>query len=90
MKQYDLDFFIALFTEQDEDYFSVSTDSPSMDAYQWLDIEQAKALSNLVKPYGSLLSANDGLLGYEIFGRTIKSRIINFLLYVQNKQSKAA
>lgn len=90
MKQYDLDFFIALFTEQEEEYFSLSTDNPPMDAYQWLDNEQVRALSNLVTGHGSLIRANDGDFGYEIFGRTIKSRVINFLLYVQSKQSRAA
>ena len=66
----------------EEQYFSKSTDPNPMDAWEWLEPDEAWALYTYIRPYGLLVSVNDGTDEYAYLGTTFKSRIINFLKLV--------
>ncbi len=86
MKQFNLDYFIDFYSTIPEKHFTLTSDAAGLDVYGWLDVEEANALWNIVKRYGLLREVNDGSSHYRVFGSTIKERVINFLVYIKDKQ----
>ena len=87
MEEHNIDYFIDFFSTVPSKHFSLSSDAAELDAYNWLDTVEQNALFHLVKGWGSLTDANDGRDDYDVFGKTIKERVIGFLIYVKDKRS---
>ena len=87
MEAYTIDYFIDFFKDVEEKHFTLSSDASGLDAYGWLTNPEQNALFNMVKHWGLLTDANDGLGPYVVFGNTIKERVINFLYFVKDKRA---
>ena len=87
-EEYTLDYFISMFSMMDASWFSLSTEPEQLDAYNWLSEEEQEALYKIVKPWGILTDVNDGIDGYDLYGETIKERILNFLNHIKDNRFK--
>lgn len=85
MKVYSIEYFIKLFEEIHEEYFSLSSDVNPSDAWEWLEDDEQECLYTMIEPYGLLLAANDGIKDYVAFGNTPKDRVVAFLKYVKRR-----
>jgi hypothetical protein len=85
-KTYSIDYFIELFTEVDDDMLCLVKDSHVASSYDGWDLllpEEQDSLYQLIRPYGIFVHVNDGVGQYANLGKTIKQRILTFLLYVK-------
>lgn len=74
-----LNTFIKVIEDTPEQDIVSSSTNENKTVWELFDDEDQDLLYRIVKPHGILLSANDGVDGYELFGDTPKERVLMFL-----------
>jgi hypothetical protein len=83
--KYTIDYFIALFDELPEEYWSLSTEVNPTDAWAWVQNgTEATALYFMIKPFGFLVQVNDGAGAWAGYANSPKERVIKFLNMIKN------
>lgn len=85
--KYNIEYFIKIFSDVPDSYWSLSSVMDPTDAWEWLvDIREQEALYDIVQPWGLLLAANDGLGRFATMGNSPKERVLAFLNYIKKRE----
>lgn len=78
-----LDSFIKRIEDTPAEWFALSSEDDNRTVWEMFTLEEGNWLWRVVRPFGLLISANDGVDGYDIYGDTPKERVLMFLKQIR-------